>query len=506
MATPKPPRRVPAGAPRRPEPQPEPGAPLVQAASTQPPAPAEPTTSETPAGRLDLSDLEALAQMSSEELAALMEGSSGGVRLEPGARIEGTVTRVGQDTVFVDLGGKSEGLLDRSELPDATAGDTVEAFVVRAGENGTILTVKLTGHAAAEHLAEAAESGLPIEGRVEGRNPGGFDVRVGPIRAFCPASQMTRLRGVDPDGFVGQVLEFRVLEAGDRIVLSRRALQEEEAARKAEILWGTLAIDQQHRGVVTSVQPFGFFVDIGGVEGLVPRSEIGWGHTDDPHQVVRAGQAVEVAVIRADREQRKLTLSAKALEDDPWGAVGSGFVEGGVYSGEVTNVTDFGAFVQLAPGLEGLVHVSKLPGGLPEKGSRLDVRLMQIDHERRRLSLAPVEAGAESITPGAIEVSGTVVEVKPGGVVIQLEDGRSGWLPAGEVDLPAGTVLAQRFRRGRPITARITADDPRRVTLSMREDTREAQRSWRVHQAQQSGGGGFGTLGELLGGLKLPKE
>ena len=103
-------------------------------------------------------------------------------------------------------------------------------------------------------------------------------------------------------------------------------------------------------------------------------------------------------------------------------------------------------------------------------------------------------------------MSGTVVEVKPGGVVIQLEDGRSGWLPAGEVDLPAGTVLAQRFRRGRPITARITADDPRRVTLSMREDTREAQRSWRVHQAQQSGGGGFGTLGELLGGLKLPKE
>lgn len=502
MATPKPPRRVPAGAPRRPEPSPEP-TPEVSAA----PPPAEaPPTSEAPAGRLDLSDLEALAQMSPDELASLMEGSSGGVRLEPGAKVEGTVTRVGHDTVFVDLGGKSEGLLDRSELPDASAGDSVEAFVVRAGENGTILTVKLTGQAAAEHLAEAAESGLPVEGRVEGRNPGGFNVKVGPVRAFCPASQMTTLRGVDPDGFIGQVLEFRVLEAGDRVVLSRRALQEEEAARKAEILWKTLAVDQQHRGTVTSVQPFGFFVDIGGVEGLVPRSEIGWGHTDDPHQAVRVGQAVEVAVIRADREQRKLTLSAKALEDDPWNAVGSGFVEGGVYGGKVTNTADFGAFVQLAPGLEGLVHVSKLPGGLPEKGSSIDVRLLQIDHERRRLSLAPVEAGAESIVAGATELSGTVVEVKPGGVVVQLEDGRSGWLPAGEVDLPAGTVLAQRFRRGRTITARVTADDPRRVTLSMREDAREAQRSWRVHQAQQGSGGGFGTLGELLGGLKFPEK
>lgn len=504
MATPKPPRRVPAGNPRRPEIDPE-----QPEVPTPPPAQLEaeaPSTSEAPAGRLELSDLEALAQMSPEDLAALMEGSSGGVRLEPGAKVQGTVTRVGEDTVFVDLGAKSEGLLERGELTEVSAGDEIEAFVVRTGEGGTLLTMKLTGQAAAEHLAEAAETGLPVEGRVESRNSGGFNVKIGPVRAFCPASQITTLRGVDPDGFVGQVLEFRVLEAGDRVVLSRRALQEEENAKKAEVLWQTLAVEQQHRGTVTSVQAFGFFVDIGGVEGLVPRSEIGWGHTDDPREAVRAGQAVEVVVIRADHEARKLTLSAKALEDDPWNAVGSGFAEGGVYGGKVTNVTDFGAFVQLAPGLEGLVHISKLPGGLPEKGAHLDVRLLQIDQERRRLSLAPVEAGAEAITMGATELSGTVVEVKPSGLVIQLEDGRSGWLPAGEVDLPANTVLAQRFRRGRTITARVTQDDPRRVTLSMREDIRETQRDWRVHQAQQGSGGGFGTLGELLGGLNLPKK
>ncbi len=502
MATPKPPRRVPAGESRRP---PTPEAPEPEPAPSVP-EPVAPTSSEVPSSRLELSDLEDLASMNPDELAALMEGSTSQTRLDAGSKVTGRITRVGHDTLFVDLGGKSEGQLDRSESPDASAGDEIEAFVVSDGEMGVVLTVKLTGNAAAEHLAEAAETGLPVEGKVEGRNPGGFDVRVGPVRAFCPSSQITRLRGVDPDGFVGQVLQFRVLEAGDRVVLSRRALMEEEAAIKAAELWKTLAADQQHRGTVTSVQPFGFFVDIGGVEGLVPRSEIGWGHTDDPRQVVKPGQAVEVVVLKADHTAKKLTLSAKALEDDPWNAVGTGFAEGGVYTGKVTNVTDFGAFVALAPGLEGLVHISKLPGGLPKKGDELSVRLMEIDLERRRLSLAPVEAGASDIVAGATQVNGTVVEVNRSGVAVQLEDGRSGWLPANEVELPPGTVLSQRFRRGKAITARVTRDDPRKVSLSMREDPAAASRSWRVHEAQQSSTGGFGTFGDLLGGLKLPDE
>lgn len=505
MASPKSPRRVPAGESRRPETMfedsPEPDvAPLP---ATAPPAP---STSEAPSSRLDMDDLQALMDMDPDELASLMEGSTTSQRLESGTKVEGLITRVGHDTVFVDIGGKSEGLLDRSELPDAAAGTTVEAFVVSTGEAGVVLTLKLTGAAAAEHLADAAESGLPVEGTVTGRNPGGFDVRVGPVRAFCPTSQITLHRGVDLEAFVGQVLTFRVLEAGDRVVLSRRALMEEEAAEKAEELWKTLAEGQQLRGTVTSVQPFGFFVDVGGVDGLVPRTEIGWGHVDDPRQVVKLGAAVEVVVLSADRDSRKLTLSAKALEDDPWNDVGIAFAEGGVYNGKVTNVTDFGAFVQLAPGLEGLVHVSKLAGAVPKKGDPMSVRLLGIDHEKRRLSLAPVAEGAEAVEVGATEVSGAVSEVNRSGIEVQLDDGRTGWLPSSEVDLPPGTVLAQRFRRGKRITARISRDDPRKVSLSMREDPAAADRSWRTHQAQQERGAGFGTLGDLLGGLKLPKE
>lgn len=505
MAEAKPPRRVPAGTSRRPEPIEDAESPN-EVPGPEPSAPAAPATSESSLPKLDMSDLQALMDMDPDELAAAMDGSTQRKNLEPGTKVTGTISRVGHDTVFVDLGVKAEGQLERSEVPDAQAGAEIEAFVVSSGEQGVVLTLKLTGAAAAGHLLEAAEAGLPVEGKVEGRNPGGFDVRVGPVRAFCPSSQITLHRGVDLDGFVGQVLTFRVLEAGDRVVLSRRALMEEEAAVKAEALWKTLAEGQAFRGTVTSTQPFGFFVDIGGVEGLVPRSEIGWGHVEDPRQVVKPGAAVEVVVLSAERAERKLTLSAKALEDDPWNDVGVAFVEGGVYQGKVTNTTEFGAFVQLAPGLEGLVHVSKLAGGVPAKGDGMSVRLLQIDGERRRLSLAPVADGAEAIEVGATEVTGTVSEVNHSGIQLHLEDGRTGWLPASEVELPPGTVLAQRFRRGKTITARVTRDDPRRVSLSMREDPAAAQRSWRTHQAQQDSRTGFGTLGDLLGGLDLPKK
>ncbi len=503
MAKNRPPRRVPAGEPRRP-PRPEPAEASAEAA--EPDAPVDPAVGEVGAGKLDLADLELLASMNPDELAAFMEGSSRGVALEPGTKVTGTITRVGSDTVFVDLGGKSEGQLERGDLenPEVTPGDEVTAFVVRADDGAVLLTTKLTGAAAAEHLADAQAAGLPVEGRVESRNKGGFTVRVGPVRAFVPASQMSRQQGVDPDSFVGQTFQFEVVETGDRVVLSRRALQEREAEAKADALWPTLEEGQPHRGLVTSVQPFGFFVDIGGVDGLVPRSEIGWGRIDDPRQAVKAGQAVEVVVLQVDRVARKLTLSAKALEDDPWSAVGTEFVGGGVYAGTVVNTTEFGVFVQLTPGLEGLVHVSRLGAARPAKGDALDVRLLEVDHERRRLSLAPVLDGAQAASSGQ-EVTGSVVEVLHNGVVLQLADGRSGFLPGAEVELPPGTVLAQRFRKGREVTARVLSEEGSRVTLSLREDPSESERGWRQHQAE-SPSSGFGTLGDLLGGLKLPKK
>jgi small subunit ribosomal protein S1 len=469
--------------------------------------------------KLDQDDLMAIAQMDPAELAALMEGTVRRPRLEPGTKVAGTVTRVGRDTIFVDVGGKSEGQIDRIEFPDVVVGAELQAFVVDNVEQGLSLSKTLSGQAAAEHLEEARASKMPVDGKVTSRNTGGFEVRIGTVRAFCPASLISRIPEVDLDAFVGQTLQFRVIETGEKVVVNRRVLQEEEAFEKAQTMWTTLAIGQQHRGIVRSVQPFGFFVDIGGVDGLVPKREISWKGVDDPRTVVRVGQAVEVVIldITIEGDSRKLTLSAKALEEDPWTAVDLSFHEGGIYPGTVVRAETFGLFVELAPGLSGLVHTSKLAAGSPSVGDAIHVRLLSIDRERRRLELAPAQEGETSAEAPAGErrLRGTVSEVLKNGVVVQLDDGRTGWLPESEVDLPSGTVLAQRFRRGKAIEARLVRDDPRRPQLSMRDAMDAEERNWRSHQSQQKtqsrapssqGGQGFGTLGDLLGGLKLPKK
>ncbi len=503
-------RREPAGAP----------APVAPAAATPAteavtawratarPAPA-PAPRENP-NRLDPDDLLALTQMDPAELAALMNASVASARLNPGDRVTGRVTRVGRDDLFVDLGGKSEGQLDRAELPEAAVGSEITAYVLAIDEMGIQLSVRLSGGAAAEHLEQARASGVPVEGKVVSRNTGGFEVRVGGARAFCPASQMSRLPEVDPDAFVGQTLSFRVIETGDKTVVSRRVLQEEEAKAKAEALWARLEVGQEYRGTVRNVMAFGAFVDIGGAEGLVPRREISWASNADPTSVLRPGQAIEVRVLDADRATRKLTLSARSVDDDPWNEVGVAFAAGATYPGTVVKLEAFGAFVQLAPGLQGLTHASKLAGTSWKVGDAVQVRLVSIDSERRRLELAPSVEGAEA-TPGAAAtptapVQGTVTEVLGNGVVVRLADGRTGWLAANQVDLPAGTVLNQRFRAGRAITARILQDQGNRVDLTLRSDDEDAD--WRGALRQQQPAarstGNLGTFADLLQGLRLP--
>lgn len=475
-----------------PESRQDPPAPIQQAPETEARASSEPRTS------IDMDDLLALAQMDPAELAALMSDSVQLPRFEVGTRVKGTITRVGREDLFVDLGGKAEGTLDRAELPEASPGDEVEAFVLAMEEGSVRLSTRLSGSAAAGYLDEARESGIPVDGRVVSRNSGGFEVRVGSVRAFCPISRISRLPEVDLDAYVGQVLQFRVVESGDKVVLDRRVLQEEENAARAEALWQSLAQGDKLRGTVRNVQPFGVFVDVGGVDGLVPRSELGWGGTDPSRY--SAGQSLEVEVLEIDREARRLTLSARHAEDDPWLLVGNSFRMGGIYEGEVVRVEPYGAFVALTEGLVGLVHNSRLPSGLPKVGESLQVRLVSVDDGRRRLELAPATAD-EQAEAGA-QVKGTVTQVLKNGIVVLLPDGRTGWLAAREVELPAGTVLAQRFRVGKPVTARVLEEQGDRVSLTLREEPSQSD-DWRVHARGSGRSEGFGTLGDLLGKLDL---
>jgi small subunit ribosomal protein S1 len=358
--------------------------------------------------------------------------------------------------------------------------------------------MQLSGDAALDHLEDAKETQVPIEAKVVSRNKGGFEVMIGSVRAFCPMSRISRIQAMDLDGYVGQVLAFRVIETGDKIVLDRRVIQDEAAEVKATELWGTIDIGQELRGVVRNVQPFGFFVDVGGIDGLVPKRE----YPGDPPGV---GVGLDVRVLEIDVARKRLTLSARAAGDDPWNLVGVDFVPGGIYMGTVARVAPFGAFVELSEGLQGLAHSSRFPGGLPKEGASLRVRLVEVDRDRQRLDLAPVAEGAEDEAPVGEQVKGIVAEVMRNGLVVQLDDGRTAWLPAGEVDLPGGTVLAQRFRKGKPIEARVSQAGDRRVVLSMKEDPAESSRAWRSH-LKKAKAGGFGTLGDLLGGLDLPKK
>ena len=347
-----------------------------------------------------------IENLSMDDLALLLGGGAPR-QLLPGDRVEGVVVRITHDSVFIDVGAKSEAVFDAGEFDGRAAprvGDTLGGFVASAGHKGIRLTRSLAGEGAWEALEAAVEDGTEVEGRVESRNPGGFVVKIGSVRAFCPISQISRLPAEDPDSWVGRTLPFRILEIKDRdVVVSHRKVEEAAAESEAATTWASLEEGDTRSGVVTGVKDFGAFVDIGAVRGLVPRREFGWGF-DAP--APKTGARVEVRVIGVDRDARRVTLSLRDPGARPWSRVGVDFIEGGRYSAKVSRLTEFGAFVALAPGLEGLVHVSKLskervarPSDVVTEGQTVDVTILSIDHDRERLQLTMREDEAEAATP-----------------------------------------------------------------------------------------------------------
>ena len=448
---------------------------------------------------IDMGELEALANMDMSDLDALMAGSYGAAAAKVGDRVQGVLTRRGKERSLVDVGAKSEAVIETLEIGEAQVGDAIDAYVVSNHEGELLLSTAASGEAADKILEDAKENETPMRGTVTGRNPGGFDVRLGGVRAFCPVSQIDRSPAADLDTYIGQDFDFLVLETGKDVVVSRRKVQDKQRAEGWDAFWEQVNVGDTFEGVVTNVQPFGVFVDIGSAEGLVHRSELGWGNSD-PSSLSR-GDRLTVRILELNEESGKIGLSAKDPANSPWKrAIGSAFQQGGTYQGVVKGVEQYGAFVELAPGLEGLLHTSRAGGALPKPGESVQVRLDKIDHERQRLELSNPDhaASSSSVSSAGEEVEGTVEDVLRNGVVVALADGRTGWLPERNADLPAGTVVQQRFRRGRPITARIVEERPdgRRVTLTQKSDAGGGD--WRG-KSLSSGGGGFGTLGDLLG-------
>jgi len=338
---------------------------------------------------------------------------------QPGDRVRGTVTSVGRDTVFVELAdGRGEAMIDGAELRDADGmvtikvGDPIEATVVEGGGRGEPMVLRrqlahTSGAQAPAELARAFELGLPVEGTISAVNKGGVDVTVAGVRGFCPISQLDTRRTEDASGMVGQKLMFRITKyeedrRGPNLVLSRRALLEEEGRARAVETRAKLQVGAVLPGVVTGLKDFGAFVDLGGIEGMLHVSEIGFSRVTRPADVLAIGQPVTVQVIRIEKRNdpnrpEQVALSLKALAADPWEEAASRFPAGTRVAGTVMRVEPFGAFVELAPGVEGLAHISTLGGGKPlrhardavKPGDRLEVTVIAVDRERRRLSLAP---------------------------------------------------------------------------------------------------------------------
>ena len=353
-------------------------------------------------------DDKSFAEMFQETAATTKE------RLRPGQKIEATVVRIAREWIFLDLGAKSEGAVAKNEFTDAEGnltvaeGDRVQVYFLSEKNNERLFTAKVSGGAVAGHLDEACQNGIPVEGTVTGETKGGFEVRFsGSVRAFCPFSQMEMRRIENSEEYIGKKFAFRITkfgENGKNIVVSRRALLEEERAQQKEGLQESLAVGQTVKGVITSIRDFGAFVDIGGIEGLIPVSEIAWGRIEDIHERLAVGQEVSVTVLKLDWDQDRYSFSLKDSLPNPWEEIGGMFPEGSVVTGKVVRLTEFGAFVSLAPGIDGLVHISKLGAGrrishpreVVQVGDALEVKIDSVDSEKKRLSLSlPLPAKAE---------------------------------------------------------------------------------------------------------------
>lgn len=464
----------------------------------------------------------------SEDFAAMFEASVQAKRLEQGELVEGKIVSIGREVALIDVGHKGEAVMDIAELKNSdgefevAVGDQVQAIVVSTS-GGLTLSRKLARAAASERQFEAAfQSGLPVEGKVEKAIKGGYEVRIGRRRAFCPTSQID-VRGAHTSRHEGHIYQFRIIEykeGGSNIVVSRRTLLEDEQQANARKVRDKIVPGAVMTGGVTSVREFGAFVDLGaGVQGLLHVSEMSWSRVADPAEIVKAGDEITVKVLRLDEEKQKISLGLKQLSADPWSRVPEVYKVGQVLPGRVTRVAQFGAFVELEPGVEALAHASTFePTGRAEgwasqvsPGMMATFEILAIDPKQKRIGVALVPeawgrtaeaaGGRIGIVPGA-RLKGKVERYEKFGVFVFLAPGRTGVIPLSETGIAKEGDLRRAFPVGADVEVMVQEVDPsgRRIRLSMKAvaEAREAEevREWTERNAPPAEG--LSTFAERL--------
>ena len=471
-----------------------------------------------------------------EDFATLFEASLKARRFEKGQTIEGIVVSIGPEVVFVDVGGKGEASIDIDEMKDPdgnleiAVGDRIQAVVVSTAGGLTLSRKLARGAATLRQLEDAFQSGLPVEGKVERAVKGGFEVTIARQRAFCPFSQIDTLR-TEPAVHEGQVYEFRIVEfkeGGRNLVVSRRALLEVQQRAVADAVRKSLVAGAVITGRVASVRDFGAFIDLGGgVQGLLHVSEMGWSRIEDMSQVLKAGDEITVKVLRVDEDKQKISLGVEQLSEDPWSRVAATYEVGQAHTGRVTRLTDFGAFVELEPGIEALAHSSTFTptgrsGGWSSQvaiGTTAAFEILSIDADKKRIGVAllpegsaragGIRASASEIVRGA-RLTGVVERHEKFGVFIFLTPGRTGLIPLSETGIAREADVAKAFPIGSQVPVVVLEIDPegRRIRLSARavKDAEEAQEV-REYTSREAAAAVFGaSLADKLRGALNPRE
>jgi small subunit ribosomal protein S1 len=449
------------------------------------------------------------------------------VRFSPGQKITAKIVSITGDLAFIDLGDKSEGAINLSEFRDkegnyqVKAGDEFDAFFVSVENGIRKFTTLIRGYSAVslKNIRDAFEAEIPVQGEIKREVKGGFEVLVGDVRCFCPFSQIDLKGGREGGVYLGRTFPFKVLEfeeQGKNIILSRRALLEKEKAEKVQKLKETLHVGMDVAGTVRSVMNFGAFVDLGGIDGLIPASELSWVRNERPADILSVGQQVTARILSVDWESNKLSLSLKAMEPDPWTRIAGTYAEGSRVTGKIVRLAPFGAFVNLEPGIDGLIHISNLGAGrrinhpkeVVEVGQTLEAYVLSVDAENRKISLSinPKVEPEKIVLPAVGDIlEGKVEKIMPFGVFVKLKSGLTGLIPNNEMATAQGADHKKMFPEGSDIKVAVIEVDTQsnKVRLSrkaaMDMAVKQEYEEYLTESRQAEGStGGLGTLGDLL--------
>ncbi len=488
-----------------------------------------------PEGEISFAELFALAEKEAAQRKAQSSKSQGNKRndgdLYAGHVLEAKVIGFSHDSVFFAVDGQREGVAPKADFEtedgqfELHEGDTVEVRVLST-DGASLKLGKVLAHQSVknrEALREAVESGLPVEGKITGQNKGGFDVSLGGLRAFLPASQVDTRPVDNAAALIGQKFAFRITEYKDNgrnIVVSRRAILAEERKKKAEEALTRIEEGLETRGVVTSVKDYGAFVDLDGIEGLVHVSEISHGRVAKANDALKPGDVVVVKILKIEDKKggKKISLSMKALEEDPWEIARTKFKEGAKVMGRVVRIQPFGAFVELIPGVEALIHVSNMslenvrdPGKVVAVGDEVEATVVSTEWGKRRIGLSLVKTRqelAKELNQGQVH-EGVIERIETFGLFVKLPTGARGLVPAPETGKPRGVDLAKEFKAGE--TVKVSVIDVEKKTGKIRLSIRRASEAEeRAEYSQYMGKNqekkGFNSLGDLLKDYKAKLE